>query len=88
MRGVMGAAPSFERGIYNEQRDKWSNAWHEYETGLKKSPGSVKLGLAAGRAAFVLGRYDDKYCIRFGKLAEIMRGDYARRRREGIFVRK
>jgi tetratricopeptide (TPR) repeat protein len=52
-------APSFERGIYNEQRDKWSNAWHEYDAGLKKSPGSVKLGLAAGRTAFVLGRYDD-----------------------------
>jgi len=50
---------SFARGMYNEERDKWSVAWHAYDAGLKKSPGSAKLGLAAGRAAFVLGRFDD-----------------------------
>ncbi len=50
---------SLERGIYNEQRDRWSYAWNDYEVGLMRSPRSVKLQLAAGRAAFVLNRYDD-----------------------------
>ena len=52
-------AAAFARGTYDELRDQWSFAWHDYAAGLKKFPGSVKLGLAAGRAAFVLGRYDD-----------------------------
>lgn len=51
--------PSLERGIYYEQRDNWTFAWSDYDAGLRKSPGSVQLGLGAGRAAFVLNRYDD-----------------------------
>jgi len=50
---------SLERGAYNEQRDMWPFAWHDYDSGLKKTPGSEKLRLAAGRAAFVLNRYSD-----------------------------
>jgi tetratricopeptide (TPR) repeat protein len=52
-------AAALERGTYNEQLDQWNFAWHDYAAGLRKSPGSVKLRMAAGRAAFVLNRYDD-----------------------------
>ena len=56
-------AASLERGNYNEQLDMWPSAWHDYSAGLRKTPGSEKLKLAAGRAAFVLNRYADT--IRF-----------------------
>ncbi len=36
-----------------------SFAWHDYDSGLKRSPASEKLKLAAGRADVVLNRYDD-----------------------------
>jgi tetratricopeptide (TPR) repeat protein len=52
-------ATSLARGEFNEQRDQWNFAWHDYQAGLKKSPGSMKLAVAAGRAAVALNRYAD-----------------------------
>jgi tetratricopeptide (TPR) repeat protein len=46
-------------GEYNEQRDRFQFAWHDYQAGLKTFPGSGALAKAAGRTAFVLNRYDD-----------------------------
>jgi tetratricopeptide (TPR) repeat protein len=46
-------------GEYNEQRDQFAFAWHDYEAGLGKFPGSVSLAKAAGRVAFTLNRFDD-----------------------------
>ncbi len=52
-------AASLARGTYNEQRDLWNFAWHDYQAGLQRSPDSAKLKLAAGRAAVVLNRYEE-----------------------------
>ncbi len=47
------------RGEYNEQRDEFAFAWHDYRTALEKYPESSAAALAAGRTAFVLNRNDD-----------------------------
>ncbi|MEO8028820.1 MAG: DUF5107 domain-containing protein, partial [Bryobacteraceae bacterium] len=57
------------RGAYEEQRDEWPSAWDDYQAGLKRTPGSTKLTLAAGRTAFTLNRYDDAIRL-LGRLAE------------------
>ena len=50
---------SLERGRYREQRDELVLAWSDYERGLKRTPGSAELALAAGRTAVALNRYED-----------------------------
>jgi len=62
-------AASFDHGLYSEQRDQWWTAWRDYDAGFRKSPGSVKLQLGAGRAAFVLHRYEDAIRL-LGGMAE------------------
>ncbi len=47
------------RGEYNEQREQFAFAWHDYRTALEKYPESAASALAAGRTAFVLNRNDD-----------------------------
>jgi tetratricopeptide (TPR) repeat protein len=57
--GSESEADILARGAYNEQRDQFVFAWHDYRTGLEKCPGSARLAAAAGRTAFVLNRFED-----------------------------
>ncbi len=52
-------AASLALGDYHERLDSLSLAWRDYTTGLKKTPESEKLRLAAGRVAISLHRDHD-----------------------------